>query len=257
MRDALDMWRPYADQVLGSFQAGQGGLDQMRQMTQQAGTFDRPTFENTYLDIYMDPARQLQQAAESIGQRNFQNTTLKLLNDAFTGTGQFGSSRNQILGADAAAMAQAQIEEAKANIGMQAAHNAMQDYQKWSQLQGQMGGQLGTYAANQARMGTDLMNFGLGTQQAALADAATLGNIGAQQQQQNQQNLNLAYQDYLNQQDYPWQQLGKLSALSQGQAIPQYPSNVQMPSVTAPTYDNPWATGLGGAAGGLRLASSF
>jgi hypothetical protein len=257
VRDSLDMWKPYAESGAAAYQAGLGGLDQMRQMTQQAGTFDRPTFENTYLDIYMDPAREMQQAAEAIGQRNFQNTTLKSLNDAFTGTGQFGSSRNQILGADAAAMAQAQIEEAKASIGMQATQNAMGDYLNWAKQQGAMGGQMGTYGANEARMGTDLMNFGAGTQQLAQGDAASLGNIGTQQQQQNQQNLNLAYEDFMKQQNYPWEQLDKWSALTRGQSIPTY-QNTSVPQVTAPTATNPWVAGaVGGLGAWQSMSSSF
>ena len=257
IRDSMDMWRPYVDPALDSLYAGQGGLSEMANMVRGAATFDRPTFENTYLDIYMDPARQMQDAARSIGARNFENTTLKQLNDVFTGSGQFGSGRHQILGADAAAQAQAQIEEAAASIGMQGTQNAMSDYYKWAQQGLQGASQMGNYAANQARIGTDLMNFGLGTQQAALADAAAIGNIGQQQQTMNQQNMNLAYQDFLEQQNYPWQQLDKWSALTRGQSIPNYQSQVSLPATVPTTYQNPWGAAIQGAAGGWQLGSSF
>lgn len=256
-RDALDMWRPYVDPAREALEAGQGGLNSMRELAQGAATFDRPTFENTYLDIYMNPAREMQDAASAIGQRNFQNTTLKSLNDAFAGSGQFGSSRNQILGADAAAMAQAQIEEARAGIGMQATQNAMGDYLKWANQGMQGAQQMGTYAGKQAQMGTDLMNFGLGTQQAAIQDAYQLGNIGTQQQQMNQQNLNLAYQDFQEQQAYPWQQLDKWSSLVRGQSIPNYAPIAQAQPVAPSTYQNPWLSALQGAAGGWQMGSSF
>lgn len=257
VRDAADMWRPYVDPALQSMEAGKGGLNEMANMIRGASTFDRPTFENTYLDIYMDPARKMQEAARSIGARNFENTTLKQLSDAFTGTGQFGSGRHQILGADAAAQAQAQIEEAAATIGMNATQNAMGDYYKWGQQGLQGANQMGDYAANQAKMGMDLMNFGLGTQHAAMADASAIGNIGQQQQTMNQQNLNLGYQDFLEQQNYPWQQLDKWSALTRGQQIPNYQSQVQLPATVPTTYQNPWMSGLQGAAGGWSLGSSF
>ena len=256
-RDAADMWKPYVDPAMAAMNAGRGGLDQMQQMTQQAATFDRPTFENTYLDIYMDPARQMQAAADSIGQRNFQNTTLKNLSDQFTGTGQFGSGRHQILGADAAAQAQAQIEEAKATMGMQATQNAMGDYYKWAQQGLSAADRMGNYAQKQAQTGTDLMNFGLANQQAAMMDAASIGNIGQQQQTQNQQNLNMAYQDFQDQQDFPWQQLGKWSSLTRGGAIPNYNSQVTTPQVTPTTLQNPWISALQGGAGGWQLGSSF
>jgi hypothetical protein len=201
--------------------------------------------------------REMQSAADAIGQRNFENTTLKSLNDTFTGSGQFGSSRHQILGADAAAQAQAQIEEAKATIGMQATQNAMSDYYKWGQQGLQGANYMGTYAGDQAKMGTDLMNFGLATQQASLADASAIGNIGTQQQTMNQQNLNLAYQDWQDQQNLPWQNLDKMSQLIKGQSIPNYASSVQMPATVPTTYLNPWAAATQGAAGGWNLGSSF
>ena len=255
-RDAMDMWKPYVDPALESLNAGRGGLNAINELIQGSSTFDRPTFENTYMDIYSQPMREMQAAADSIGNRNFQNTALKSLNDNFTGTGQFGSSRHQILGADAAAAAQAQIEEAKAGIGMDATKNAMADYYKWGQQGLQGATQYNNYAQSQAKMGTDLMNFGLGTQQAALADAAAIGNIGTQQQTQNQQHLNLAYQDFQDQQNYPWQQLDKWSALTRSQSIPTFQSQVTLPAAVPTTYQTPWLSATQGAAGGWNIGSA-
>lgn len=257
IRDSLDMWKPFADQANDALLAGQGGLDAMRNLIDQSSTFDRPTFENTYLDIYMDPARQMQDAADSIGNRNFQNTTLKSLNDAFAGTGQFGSGRNQILGADAAAMAQAQIEEAKAGIGMQATHYAMGDYHKWAQQGLNSAQQLGNFAGLQGNMATNLMNFGSQQQQAALNDAYQLGNIGTQQQALNQQNLNLAYQDFQDQQAHPWQQLDRWSSVVRGQSIPNYGAISQAQPVAPTTSTNPWLAAAQGGAGGWQMGSVF
>lgn len=251
VKDAQGMWKPYVDQGLAALNTAQGGLNTMANMTTQAGTFDRPTFDNTYMDIYSQPMREMQAVADRVGQRNFQNTTLKGLNDNFTGSGQFGTGRHQILGADAASQAQAQIEEAKAGIGMDATKNAMADYLSWSKQQGSMGNQMGTFAGNQARTATDLMNFGLGTQNAAMADASALGNIGAQQQQANQQNLDLAYNDFQQQQNFPWQQLDKWNAAVQGSSPPSY----QVPAAT--TVSNPWAAGLAGGLGAWSMASAF
>ena len=253
VRDSMDMWKPYVDPALESMYAGQGGLTDMANMVRDASSFDRPTYENTFYDIYKQPMEQMQQAARDIGARNFQNTTLKQLSDAFGGTGQFGSGRHQILGADAAAYAQAQIEEAAASVGMQATQNAMNDYLKWQQQLSQSAQQMGNYASNQARMGTDLMNFGLGTQQAALSDAAAIGSIGSQQQYQNQQNLDTAYQDFLTQQNYPWQQLSNWTSI----ANPSYVPRITTPTVTPQTYQNPWASALQGTPGSWQLGSAF
>lgn len=256
-RDSLDMWKPYVQQSLDALASGQGGLNTMASMTQQAGKFDRPTYENTYWDIYKPEVEKMQEEINRLGQQNFQNTTLKQLNDAFTGSGQFGSGRHQILGADAAAQAQADIAGKMATVGMQGKQNAMQDYLNWSKQQGAMGQQMGNYAENQAKMGTDLMNFGLGTQRAAMGDATALYNMGAQQQGQNQQNLNLAYQDFQDQQNFPWQQLNNLSSVIRGYQVPQFQSSVSLPNPNAVTQSNPW-TQAGSAAGGAwNILSSF
>jgi hypothetical protein len=47
-------------------------------------------------------------------------------------------------------------------------------------------------------------------------DVETMMGIGGAQQAMTQQGLNLAYQDYLNQRDYPYQQLGFYSDIVQG-----------------------------------------
>ena len=227
-------------------------------MTQQAANFDPNTFNQTYYGgVYEPTVNKMRDAAKSIGQRDFQDTTLKALSDSFTGSGHFGSGRHQILGADAAAAAEARIQEQMAGIEMGGRQAAMGDYLNWSKQQGNMGNQMGNLAGNYARMGTDLMNFGLGTQQAAMADAASLGNIGQQQQQMNQQNLNLSYQDFQDQQNYPWQQLDKWGAVTRGQNIPNYQSQVTLPSVSQTASQNPWAAGIQGGLGGWSMASSF
>lgn len=61
-------------------------------------------------------------------------------------------------------------------------------------------------AANQFRQGI--------TQQSGLAQLQ--GTLGAQQQQQAQRPLDVAYQDFLNQQNYPYKQLGFMSDLLKG-----------------------------------------
>lgn len=66
-------------------------------------------------------------------------------------------------------------------------------------------------AANQFRQGI--------TQQSGLAQMQ--GQMGAQQQQQAQRPLDMAYQDFLNQQNYPYKQLGFMSDLVRGMPLGQ------------------------------------
>jgi hypothetical protein len=264
-------WREFSEASGQLMDNSTGGLEAMRNMVSQYSgminqnaAFDRPTFENTYMDIYNAPAEAMQNAADSIGQRNFQNTTLKNLNDNFAGTGQFGSGRHQILGADAAAQAQAQIEEAKATIGMQATQNAMGDYRNWAQhglqsaQQGMQGANLmGDYASKMGQAATGMMNFGLANQRAALGDASLLGNIGQMQQDATQQNYNQAYQDFLTQRDDPWRRLQNWTSVMHGASIPGLQTQSPSPPVAPASYQNPWMSALQGYSGANQLTSTF
>jgi hypothetical protein len=50
----------------------------------------------------------------------------------------------------------------------------------------------------------------------ATADAAALQSIGTEQQQQAQRGLDVAYQDFLNQQQWPQQQINAMSTTLRG-----------------------------------------
>lgn len=81
----------------------------------------------------------------------------------------------------------------------------------------------GQYRADQAamlqsdanRLGASgqLVNIGTGTQAARYADAAARRDIGGQQQQQAQQGLDIGYQDFLRQWNYPIEMLNVRSAV--------------------------------------------
>jgi hypothetical protein len=105
---------------------------------------------------------------------------------------------------------QAQATQAGAFGG---ARDALQRAERERNLAQQMGdiqsrGSQAAYesAANQFRQGI--------TQQSGLAQLQ--GQLGAQQQQQAQRPLDLAYQDFQNQQNYPYKQLGFMSDLLRG-----------------------------------------
>ena len=89
--------------------------------------------------------------------------------------------------------------------------------------------------ANQFRQGI--------TQQAGLAQLQ--GTMGAQQQQQAQRPLDVAYQDFLNQQNYPYKQLGFMSDIIRGLPLGQ--------KSTATVYDQ--GPGLAQTLGGLGMGA--
>lgn len=119
-------------------------------------------------------------------------------------------------------------------------------------LQGVSGAQAGYGLANQAAQ--NLANIGTAQQQADLSRLGFQNQIGTQQQQQEQNIINQAINNYAMAQNYPQQQLAGYNALLRGYATP---------TTTTQSYQavNPMAqlagltaTGIGayGAAGGFR-----
>jgi hypothetical protein len=258
-RDAAGMWKPGFDAAQDAYAASQGLLNQSNLMTAQGAQFDRPTYENTYWDIYKPGVDLLQDQARRIGNEQFENTTLAGLNRNFTGAGGFGSGRHQILGADAAATAQQKIEDTANQAWMGSRQQAMQDYMGWGKQNMQGAQQMGTLAQNQAGLGNNLWDLGTKGTAAMANDAGALAAIGQQQQAMTQANYNLGYQDFQQQQQFPWQQLSNWTGLMQGQQLPQFQTNnsVQMGAgaVTMPTgtYYSPWMSGMQGAAGAAGI----
>lgn len=182
--------------------------------------------------------------------------------------------------------AQLQMQGLSAQQALQAAMANQQANQAAAQLnaqQGQFGADLGLRSAmaNQqaaqqaAQLNAQQQQFGagLGLQglQAAMQGASQLANIGtqqfgqskeiinlqnamgAQQQQQAQNVLNTQYQDYLNQQNAPYKQIGFMSDLLRGLPLTQQSSTVYgaAPSATSQLV------GLGTAGLGLSKLSGL
>jgi hypothetical protein len=100
-------------------------------------------------------------------------------------------------------------------------------------------------AANQFRQGI--------TQQSGLAQMQ--GQFGQQQQQQAQRPLDMAYQDFLNQQNYPYKQLGFMSDMIRGSPLGQQ-STSSVYQGSGPGMVQTLA-GLGGAAYGFGRSGLF
>lgn len=101
-------------------------------------------------------------------------------------------------------------------------------------------------------------NLGQGIQGLGYTDAAALGAIGQQQQQLGQQSLDTAYQDFLEQRNYPQQQTAFLNAILRGYAPQANTSTSQTTNTPDPSAISQIAglgtglLGLGGAAGLFR-----
>ena len=185
-----------------------------------------------------------QQAATGRALRDTQESALaaqnKALSDAY-------STAGQLFGTDQARQAQLASTMGNLNLGQQQnltqagtaagnlANQTMTGLANIGQQQGTLAnaqqqnlGQLGQIAGNMSSQ-TLRDQLAAGAQTAALAqqgqamnlkDQAALAGVGAEQQAQQQNSLNTAYQDFLNQKNYPMTQLTNMNNLIRGLPVP-------------------------------------
>jgi hypothetical protein len=221
------------------------------------------TFTGGNVAQYMNPyiGNVVNRIGELAG-RNLQEQLMPAIGDQFIKAGQYGSSTmQQTVGRalrDVQESALAQQNQALAQGYQTAGQLYGQDMSRIAGI-GQTAGNLTSQAARDAlaasqQMGT-LSNLG---QSMSLRDAAALEAVGQTQQQQNQRNLDVAYQDFLEQREYPKTQAGFLSSMLRG--IPYGtststsqtgPSNSYQPS---PLAQIAGSAALVSALGGMKFA---
>lgn len=188
-----------AQQNVGSWKPG---LQQAQDLATQSSTYNPGAlsqFMNPYTsDVVNEIGR--------LGNQNFAENIMPAVNSSFTGAGQFGSTRNQDATMRAARDTQQNISGQQANALNTGFQNANQNYLGWSG-QGQKGSQLLSDLAARGQ--------GLGT-----ADVGALSAVGGAQQQQGQNNLDWAYNQFQQQQQQPTQNLAMLNSIIRGLQLP-------------------------------------
>ena len=235
--------------------SGMGSLGVAGQMAgagqQYANQATNPFAQQAYMSPYIQNALQPQLAEM---QRQYDITGSQQRATA-AGRGAFGGSRDALMRAE---------NERNKNMAMNAAigsgyQNAFQAAQQAQQfganlgLQGYQGalsglGQAGQAASTLGQLGQT--QFG---QESALN--AERQKIGAIQQAQAQQGLDLGYQDFLKQKNYPYQQLAFMSDMLRGLPLSQSAQQVYTaPPSTASQLGGLGMSALGiyGASGGFR-----
>lgn len=161
--------------------------------------------------------------------------------------GAFGGDRAGIAQAELARQQNLANNATLANIANTGYNTALGEFNAQNQLN------LQRQAANNQfaqAAGANIANIGQIGQGQALQQANAQYNIGAQQQQQNQAELSTAYQNFLNKQAYPYQQLGWLSGIISGVASGS--GGTSSGSQTAPG-----ASGVNQALGGIGALGSL
>jgi len=179
---------------------------------------------------YMNPyTNQVVDRIGDVAARNLREKFLPEISDRFVGAGQFGGSRQaEMIGRalrDTSESTLAQQTQALQQGYTQAADIAQNDLNRQAQLAGTAGnlGQnqqqaLLSAGTNLANLGQTYGNMAEQQQRMGVTGLSALQGVGQQQQALNQQNLDVAYQDFLKQQANPQTQLNALTGTLQGVA---------------------------------------
>ena len=217
--------------------AGLGGFDVAGQST--TGGFQNQVggYMNPYLQMSLAP-----QIAEANRAYDISGTRQQ---SAATQAGAFGGSREAIMAAENERNRNTGINQIVGQGYNTAFTNAQNQYNQ--NLQNQLAG----YGmANQAA--GQLGNLGQSQYQQGMGINALQAQYGAQQQAQQQRGLDTAYQDFLTQKNYPYQQLSYMSNLVRGTPMGM---NTQSQVYQAPPSTMGQLAGLGMGAYGLsRMA---
>jgi len=193
-------------QAIGGLPKAQGYVDQSL----------NPTNINPYVDNVI-------KKATDDATRLWQNQLQPSINNQFIANGQFNSSANQRAQDITAQQLTQQIQDTAGAQLAGAFTNAQQANLAAGQATGNLGQTLGGLGYEQGVLGmqgaSQLGNLASLGQNLGIQGASALDTAGLEQQNYNQQNLNLGYQDFLNQQQYPYQQVGWLSQLLNGQSV--------------------------------------
>ena len=243
-----------ASDINSSVAPGQGGLSAAQPYLNSAAT---PTYDT--VQNYMNPYNTaVTNAIATAGNTNFNNNTLPALESGIIGSGnitgsstegtnlmenaeqqnnqnitnaqaaalQSGYAGSQTAASNAAAL-QAQLGSTAGALGT-AEQSAQQNAGNSLANIGNASGQLNSAGTQNAiNAGSALSGVGASGTQQQLATNQNENALGLQNQGYDQSNLNLAYQDYLNQLNYPMTQASAMQGALSGIQIPSAQVNYQ------------------------------
>jgi hypothetical protein len=263
--ETAEQMQPSQQVGLGSSIAGMAGLGALG-TNYQGGRFYGGQFNEQAAQDYMDPyAKNVVDYQKAQALRDFQIAQPMRQAQAVQ-QGAFGGSRSAIIDAEAQRSLNSQLQGIEATGRQAAFQNAQQQFERDQarRLQAQgMGEQSRQYGAGLGMQGlqTGLQAAGQLGQLGQTEYGQRMGitqlqsQLGAQQQQQAQRPLDMAYQDFINQQNYPYKQLGFMSDMIRGLPLGQQ-STQSVYGGSGPGAIQTLA-GLGGAAYGFGKSGLF
>ena len=217
----IGSWQPYGEQAgalidrstsLSPLDAASPFLESAAQRTPEA------------IDQYMNPYIQnvLDRNAQ-MSQRTLEEKFLPSLQGSFAGAGQFGSTRMMESGErgvrDITADLNQQNQAALAGAYQQAGTSFQTDAAREAGLAATTGELARQSGAMDLEAADRLRVLGESGQRSGAMDAAALAAIGRDDQEMGQKSMDLAYQDFLAQRDFPKEQLDWMNQLAKG--LPQ------------------------------------
>jgi hypothetical protein len=191
----------------GTGLAAAGGLGALGAGQQYMQMATDPGAQQAFMSPYMQNVVDLQKQ-EAI--RDAQKGQLSQ-NLAAARQGTYGGARQLLAGTER----ERNLQQNLANIQATGAQKAYEDAMRGMQF-GTTAGIQGAQAATQA--GATLGQLGIGQQQAGIDLAKAQEAFGAMSQAEQQKALDIQYQDFLQQQQYPYKQLGFMSDILRGSA---------------------------------------
>lgn len=256
-RDNMGNWAPQLNAAnataanaanISAYGAGAGALNAA------SGTWNGQSaqqYMSPYIDNVVDRIGQL-------GQRNLTERLLPSVNDTFVRAGQMGSTRmigqvgNAVRDMNESIMAQ---QNEALNQGYTNAQTQFAADQNRLASIGQTQGNLASAdAQNQNSIAKTQAAFAQQLQSQGLTDNAALQANGALQQALDQKNLDTAYGDFVEQRDYPKQQVAFLSDVLHGVGNP---GSQTTSTYTAPLSNSYQPSGLAQIAGSLSTAGAL
>lgn len=274
--DRLAKFNPLQEQ---SFDMGQKGVNNplysqlfdrsssaiMNAMGQDITSQISPYIQNSVQDPtvnaqqYMNPYNdQVIQNIGKLASRNLTENILPNVNDQFIRSGSYGSSggpgsrSHQDLTGRAIRDTQEGVARAQGEA-LQSGYNKAMDTSIGQQERNLQAGKLsGSVAAEDAQRqivgGRELENLSAQNQGEMRQNTNFLGQLGSQQQQQEQQGLNKAYADFQEEKNYPYIQAARESELVRGLQPGQWTSQTNSYVPQLPQA-SPWSQGAGLVAG--------
>ena len=190
-------------------------------MQQAQGSFSDPNVVQQYMDPYIQNvlARQAEESGRQLTER-----FIPELQGAFTGAGQFGSRGGYGSMQDIGTRGVREIAEGLQGQQLAALSGAYGEAGQRYEAERARYGELAKTRGALEEAGAQAMfagaqgvgQMGEAAQRMGLTDAAAMAEIGRQTQAQDQASMDLAYSDFLEQRDLPFERVGFMSNIVRG-----------------------------------------